>query len=205
MVLEWDTINSSFNADGLYTIQLEIADGGKSLLATSTPIGFVIDNSVPKVAYSAIWSFASDFSGAQSVPTDDCVVINRGTSPQDVFVQLTYSVVANHLQSVQVGSGGCSGGATLYPVATTAAELAAQLATVQHWYEDAADNTVANVATYKISASQPQGVYSFDVYAASRAFNPAGSDSGPLDDWNYNPTYVWTNPVPSFAIAIVNA
>jgi hypothetical protein len=88
-------------------------------------------------------------------------------------------------------------------VATTAAQLAAQLATVQHWYEDAGDNTVSNVATYRIAASQPQGVYSFDVYAASRAFNPAGSDAGPLDDWNYNPTYVWTEP--SFAIAIVNA
>lgn len=203
MVLEWDTVHSSFNANGFYTIQLEVAGSSKNLLATSAAIGFVIDNSVPVVSYNAIWSFHSDFSGAQPVPTNDCVVIDRGVTPQDVFVQVTYSVVANHLQSVQVGSGGCAGGATLYPVATTPAQLAAQLATVQHWYEDAGDNTVSNVATYKIAASQPQGVYSFDFYAASRAFNPAGSDAGPLDDWNYNPTYVWTNP--SFAIAIVNA
>jgi hypothetical protein len=203
MVLEWDTINSAYNANGLYTIQLEVANSSKVLQATSAPIGFYVDNSVPVVSYSAIWSFNSDFSGAQPVPTDDCVVIDRGTTPQDVFVQVTYSVVANHLQSVQVGSGGCDGGATLYPVATTPAQLATQLATVQHWYEDAGDNTVSNVATYRIAASQPQGVYSFDVYAASRAFNPAGSDAGPLDDWNYNPTYVWTEP--SFAIAIVNA
>ena len=203
MVLEWDTINSAFNANGLYTIQLEVANSSKTLLATSAPVGFFVDNSVPVVSYTAIWSFNSNFSGAQPVPTDDCVVIDRGATPQDVFVQVTYSVVANHLQSVQVGSGGCDGGATLYPVATTPAQLAAQLATVQLWYEDAGDNTVSNVATYRIAASQPQGVYSFDVYAASRAFNPAGSDAGPLDDWNYNPTYVWTNP--SFAIAIVNA
>jgi hypothetical protein len=203
MVLEWGT--TSF-ADGLYTIQLEVADGSKSLLATSAAIGFVIDNSVPKVVtLDAIWSFNSNFSPSTPVPPTDCVVIDRGVTPQDVYVQVTYSVVANHLQSVSVGSGGCAGGAILYPPATTPAQLAAQLATVQHWYEDPGDNTVSNVATYKIPASLPQGVYSFDVYAASRAFNPAGSDTGPLDDWNYSPTYVWTDPIPSFAIAVVNA
>jgi hypothetical protein len=190
MVLEWGT--NAF-PDGLYTIQLEIADGSKSLLATSTPVGFAIDNSVPAVTYSAIWSFNSSFSPSTPVPIDDCVVIDRGATPQDVYIQLTYSVVANHLQSVEVESGGCDGGATQTSPTDTA----------QHWYEDAGDNSVSNVVTYVISASQPQGVYSFDVYAASRAFNPAGSDDGPLDDWNYNPTYVWTEP--SFAIAIVNA
>jgi len=200
MVLEWGT--TSF-ADGLYTIQLEVADGSKNLLTTSAPVGFMIDNSAPKVTYSAIWSFNPDFSSSQPVPTNDCVVIDRGVTPQDVYVQLTYSVVANHMQSVSVGSGGCAGGGTLYPVPTTPAQAAAQLATVQHWYEDPGDNTVSNVATYKIAASLPQGVYSFDVWTASRAFNPAGSDAGPLDDWNYSPTYNWTNP--SFAIAIVNA
>jgi hypothetical protein len=193
MVLEWDTINSVTHANGLYTIQLEVADGGKNLLATSSPVGFVVDNSAPLVTYDAVWSFNSGFSGSQPVPTDDCVVIDRGVTPQDVYIRLSYSVTASHLKYVQVGSGGCAGGATLTSAASTA----------QHWYEDAGDNTVSNVATFRIPAALPQGVYSFDVYAASRAFNPAGSDAGPLDDWNYNPTYVWTNP--SFAIAIVNA
>jgi hypothetical protein len=122
------------------------------------------------------------------------VVIDRGATPQDVYVQVTYSVVANHLRSVEVGSNeSCSGGAA----------LVSALSTVQHWYEDATDNTVSNVATYKISASQPQGAYSFDVYAQSRAFNPAGSDSGPTSDWNYSPVYDWTDPF--FTITVVNA
>jgi hypothetical protein len=203
MVLEWDTVNSAINANGLYTIQLEVADGSKSLLATSTPVGFVIDNSVPAVTYSAIWSFNSDLSGAQPVPINDCVVIDRGVTPQDVYIQVTYSVTANHLRSVQLRVGGCDGGATPYPTPATPAEAVAQLATEQHWYEDAGDNTFPNVATYIISHSQLQGVYSFDVWAISRAFNPAGSDAGPLDDWNYSPIYKWTDP--SFAIAVVNA
>jgi hypothetical protein len=207
LVLEWDTINSAYNANGLYTIQLEVADSAKNLLATSAAVGFVVDNSAPQVTMlDAIWSFNSDMSGGQSINTNDCAVINRGVVPQDVYIQVTYSVTANHLKYVQLDSGGCDGGATLYPptASLTPAQAAAQLATVEHWYEDAGDNTLTNVvATYVVPASQPPGVYSFDVYAASRAFNPAGSDSGPLDDWNYNPTYIWVDP--SYAFAIVNA
>ncbi len=202
-LLDWDTIHSAFNANGLYTIQLEVADGGKTSLATSASVGLLIDNSVPAVTFDAVWSFNSDLSGAQPVPTNDCVVIDRGVTPRDVYIQLTYSVAANHLKYVQVSSGGCAGGASLYPAATTPAQAAAQLATVQHWYEGPDDNSVSHVVAYKIAAAQPQGVYSFDVYAASRAFNPAGSDEGSLDDWIYNPTYVWTDP--SFGIAVVNA
>lgn len=201
VVLEWDTVNSAYNANGLYTIQLEVADSSKTLLATSAPVGFVIDNSAPSFTYDAVWSYNSDLSGSQPLPTDDCPVIDR-TENQDVYIQINYSVSANHLKYVEVNSGGCGGGATLYPIPTTPAQVTAQLATVQHWYEDAGDNTVSNVVTYKIPSWPAQGVYSFDFFAASRAFNPAGSDGGPVADWNYNPTYVWTNP--SFAIAIVN-
>jgi hypothetical protein len=197
MVLEWDTINSALNANGLYTIQLELADGSKNLLATSAPVGFVIDNLPPQVTtLDAVWSFNSDMSGAQPLPTSDCVVIGRGVVPQDVYIQLTYSVTANHLRSVQISSGGCAGGAT----------LTSALSSAQHWYEDSGDNTVSNVATYVVQASQPPGVYGLDVYADSRAFNPAGSDAGPLDDWNYDPpdSYYRSTSL-SYAVAIVNS
>ena len=201
MVLEWPTYNY---ADGLYTVQLEIGDGAKNTIATSAAVGFMIDNSIPKVTFfNAIWSFNSDMSGSQSVNVNDCAAIDRGVTPQDVYIQVSYTATASHLRTVELSSGGCTGGATLYPVATTPAQIAAQLATIQHWYEDAGDNTVSNVATYKIAASLPQGVYSFAVEADSRAFNPAGSDGGPFADWNYSPVYIWT--VPSFAIAVVNA
>jgi hypothetical protein len=190
LMLEWDTTG---NADGLYTVQLEIADGSKNLLATSSAVGLMIDNSVPVVTYSGIWSLAPDMSNSHPLPTDDCVVIDRGVTPANIYVQVSYSVLANHLRSVQVGSGGCAGGAV----------LTSALSTTQHWYEDAGDNSFSNVASYVIPSTSPQGVYSFDVYAVSRAFNPAGSDAGPLDDWNYNPDYRHTNP--SFAIAVVNA
>ena len=191
MVLEWNTADGTW-ADGLYTVQLEVADAGKTLLATSIPVGFMVDNSSPIVAYSAEWSFASDMSGAQPLPTTDCVVIDRGATPHDVYVQVTFSVNASHLREASVSSGGCSGGAVpLSPTSVT-----------QHWYENAANNSFSGVARYKIPAAYPAGVYSFGIYADSRAFNPSGGDGGQLVDWNYNPVYNWVDP--QFSVAVVN-
>lgn len=199
LMLEWGT--TSF-ADGLYSIQLEVGDASKSILATSAAVGFTVDNSYPKSTYSAIWSTASDLSGAQPVPTDDCVVIDRGVNPVDIYIQVTYSVSAEHLRSAQITSGGCAGGANLVSATSSVSQPSPAL-TVQHWYEDETDNSFSVVATYVIPASYPQGVYSFTFTSDTRAFNPAGSDDGPLDDWNYNPQYIYTNP--SFSVGIVNA
>jgi hypothetical protein len=199
MVLEWDTTKF---ANGLYTVQLEVANSSKALLATSSTVGFTVDNAAPVPTYSAVWSTSSDLSGAQPVPTDDCVVIDRGTTPVDIYIQVSYSVTANHLRMSQLSSGGCAGGANLVS-ATSPVPQSTPALTVQHWYEDETDTSFSVVATYVIPASYPQGVYSFTMYADSRAFNPAGSDAGPLDDWNYNPVYIYTNP--SFSVGIVNA
>jgi hypothetical protein len=193
MVLEWGT--GSFQ-DGLYSVQLQVGDATKTPLATSPAVGFVIDNSYPKYTYTAIWSFHEDMSAAQPLPTDECAVIDRGVDPSDVYIQLSFSVTAEHLRSVQVGTGGCGGNDPVLQTSIT------PLSNVQHWYEDEGDNTFGGVGLYKIPASFPQGVYGFDIYATSRAFNPAGSDSGPLVDWLYNPVYIWSNP--SFSAAVVN-
>jgi hypothetical protein len=191
MVLEWNTADGTW-ADGLYMVQLEVADSSKTLLAASSPVGFTVDNSYPIVVQSAEWSFASDMSGAQPLPTTDCVVIDRGATPVDVYVQVTFSVNATHLRDANVTSGGCSGGAI--PLSPTSA--------TQHWYENAADNSFAGVAQFKIPASYPAGVYSFGMNAYTRAFNPSGGDGGQLVDWNYNPVYNWVDP--SFSVAVVN-
>jgi hypothetical protein len=193
MVLEWNTADGSW-PNGLYTVQLEVADGGKTLLATSSTVGFMIDNSSPTVVASAEWSFFPDMSSPTTLPITDCVVIDRGTTPADVYVQVTFSVNANHLRQVSVSAGGCDGGAIpLSPSSVT-----------QHWYENAANNSFSGVAQYKILGTQPAGVYSFEVYGDSRSFNPSGGDGGQLVDWNYNtnPPYEYT-PL-TFSVAVVN-
>jgi hypothetical protein len=189
MVLEWDTGES---ADGLYTVQLEVGDAGKAVLAVSDSVGFAIDNSAPSVTCNAQWSFAADMSDAQPLLPGNCAVIERGVTPVDVYIQAEVTVNANHLRSVEVGCEGCS---RAIP-ATSPAD------TVEHWYEDAADSHFSETSTYKISASDPQGAYSIDVTAVSRAFNPAGSDDGQLVEWFYNPVYRYTPML--LPIAIVN-
>ncbi len=198
LMLEWDTTDF---ANGLYTVQLEVGDGSMNILATSATVGFVVDNSPPLTTYSAIWSLSADMSNPQNVPTTDCVVIDRGVDPVDIYIQVTCSVTANHLRSSQLIAGGCAGGANLVSAVSSVSQPSAAL-TVQHWYEDASDNSFAVVATYVIPSTYPQGSYSFAMYSDSRGFNPAGSDAGPIDDWNYNPVYIWTEP--SFAVAVVN-
>jgi len=192
MVFEW---NTALFADGLYSIVLEVANGSKTAIAASDPVGFMIDNSAPKVSYTAKWSFNSDLSNSHDILTNDCVVIRRGATPKDVYVQVAYSVTSNHLRSVKVGSSeSCDSGATLTSDPSTA----------EHWYEGPGSDTgVSNTATYKILSSQLEGVYNFDVYAVSCAFNPDGHDGGHLADWNYNTDYVWTHPF--FGVAIVNS
>ncbi len=187
LLLEWDTTQVS---NGTYTIQLETTDATKTAITGSAPIELTVDNTNPIVQINNfLWRTTGAF---QPLPTDDCAVIVRGNPPSDVEVQISFTVTAAHLRSVQLSSGGCNGGAL----------LTSPTATAQHWYESAGDNSYTNTATFVIPASYPQGAYTFDLYATARAFNPSGGDGGHLADWNYDVVYRWTNP--SFAIAVVN-
>ncbi len=192
LLQEW---NTAALGEGLFEVVLEVSSfaGSETPPTLSDVVPFVVDNSSPTITYSAEYSYSPDLSGAQPVPTDDCIIINR-TAGQTVYIQITYTVTATHLRSVQLNPGGCGGGATLY----------ASGSPVQHWYTGEDDNSYPSPVTpvvYQIAPTQADGVYTFEVYADTRAFNPAGSDDGVVDDWNYNPLYIWTNP--SFAVGIV--
>jgi hypothetical protein len=114
--------------------------------------------------------------------------------PSDIEIEVSYSVSAAHLRSVSLSGGGCGAGV---PV------LISPLSTAQHWHTSPADNSVINTATFALSAASPQGAYSFSLMAASRAFNPSGSDGGHLADWNYDPVYNYV--IPTLPVAVVNA
>ena len=192
LLQEWETPTLG---DGLFEVVLEVSSfaGSETPAILSDVVPFVVDNSYPTVTYSAEYSYSPDMSGALPVPTDDCIIINR-TSGQTVYIQITYTVTATHLRSVQLSPGGCGGGATLY----------ASGSPVTHWYTGEDDNSYPSPVTpviYQITHTQADGVYTFEVYADTRAFNPAGSDDGVADNWNYNPLYIYTQP--SFAVGIV--
>jgi hypothetical protein len=190
LLLEWPT--NQFT-DGLYTAQLEIGDAAKNVIGTSATIGFRIDNSAPIATFTSL-RWRKSGGAFQNLDPNFCPVIPRGVVPSDIEIEIGYDVLAAHLRSVQLGAGGCGGGAPT---------LTSPLSTAQHWHSNAGDNFVANVATFQLLAAAPPGAYTFSLFAAGRAFNPAGGDGGHLADWNYDPVYNYSDP--TLAIAVVNA
>ncbi len=194
LLLEWPT--NSFQ-NGLYTVELDLGDGAKNVVATSAPINFRVDNAAPNPAQftELRWRVAG---GAWSAPIElICPVITRplvGGAPADIEFMVSYQVAATHLRSVSLSGGGCGGGNPTLISATSTAE---------HWHTSPADNSVANTAIFSLPGAMPQGAYSFNLFAASRAFNPSGGDGGHLADWEYDPVYnyIW----PSLPVAVVNA
>ncbi len=194
LLLDWPT--GSFQ-DGLYTVQLELGNAAKAVISTSATVSFRVDNSAPTGPFftELRWRVAG---GAWSPPLSlICPVVTRptvGGNPVDIEFMVSYQASAAHLRSVQLSGGGCGGGNPT---------LVSALSTAQHWHTNPADNSVANTATFALPGAMPQGAYSFNLFAASRAFNPSGGDSGHLVDWEYDPVYNYV--VPSLPVAVVNA
>jgi hypothetical protein len=187
LLLEWPT-----GEDGLFTLDVQVANAAKTVLATSSPVRLRIDNTYPTAQFTGLrWRVSG---GAWHVLPLACPVIGRGAVPNDIEVEVDYTVLAQHLRSVELGAYGCGGGAM--------ARLSA-LSTVQHWHMGPADNAVAQTARFSLSHSASAGSYGFSIDARSRAFNPSGGDGGHLADWHYDPTYIWVTP--QINIAIVNA
>ena len=193
LLLNWPT--QSF-PDGLYTVVLELGNAAKAVINASAPVSFRIDNSRPSVQFTELrWRVAG---GAWSAPLSlICPLITRpmvGGQAADIELMVSYQASAAHLRSLRLRGGGCGGGNPLLISATSTAE---------HWHTAPGNNSVVNTAVFSLSGAALPGAYSFNLFVASRAFNPAGGDGGFGADWNYNPVYRWTHPF--LPIAVVNA
>jgi hypothetical protein len=174
---------------------MEIGNAAKAVINTSAAINIMVDNSRPIAQFNELrWRTVG---GAWSAPLSlICPIIHRPVvngNPGDIEFAVSYQVTADHLRSASLSGGGCGGGVPT---------LQSALSTAQHWHTSVGDNAVANTAVFRLLGNQPQGAYSFHLHAASRAFNPAGSDGGFAADWNYNPVYNWVQPF--LPVAVVN-
>jgi hypothetical protein len=193
LLLNWPT--NSFT-DGLYAVELQLGNVAKAVINSSAIVNFRTDNTTPATQFLELrWRVAG---GAWSGPLSlICPVVTRpvvGGAPVNIEFQVRYQVSAAHLRSISLSGGGCGGGNPT---------LASALSTAQHWHTNAADNTVINTAVFALPGGFDQGAYSFNLFAAGRAFNPAGGDGGFGADWNYDPVYRYA--VPSLPVAVVNA
>jgi hypothetical protein len=98
LLLEWNT--RAF-ADGLYSVQLELADAAKNRVgAPSATVGFRVDNSRPVAVFTQLrWRKAGGVF--QPLPLI-CPLIPRGVVPSDIEIEVSYSVSAAHLRSVSL-------------------------------------------------------------------------------------------------------
>ena len=195
MLLEWPT-----GAEGRYEITLQLGNAAKNPLPATHTVSIHVDNAAPTVTYQTLrWKFAAEgdagFFLAGRNLLGVCPTIRRGAVPQDVDVLMEVQVSATHLRDCSIGASGCALNALPFVPAT--AHHAA------HWHTDALDNTELLFARYRIPAGALEGAYSFSANGNSRAFNPAGGDSGHLSDWNYDVVYNHTPT--SLHVAVINA
>jgi hypothetical protein len=201
LLLNWPT-----GQDGLYVIDMQLGDAASptDVLHTTSPIAIRVDNSTPLAQMTVSWRPVGGLSW--TTLGSFCPVVERQAG-QAVEFKVDTTVAAGHLRSAQLVGGGCGGDVPLLtsavPAAWEAVESGALTVGLRHWHTGEFDNGAAFSAIFNLAASAPQGVYSFNLVAYSRAFNPAGGDGGFEADWNYDPVYRWSNPV--FTFAVVNA
>lgn len=211
LLLSWPT--TSFQ-DGLYDVYMELANGGKNVIHTTPEIGIRVDNTwhgnntAGAVATFTVlrWRHVGEGESDWQSLLESCPVIRRDAG-KDVEVDVGVEVAAPHLRSIILWGSGCGGN---HPQLTSSLpsqwESYAGSRGMRHWHTSAFDNSFNNSLTparFTIDESALSGVYSFNLHAHSRAFNPAGGDSGFDADWHYNPVYNWRHP--HIQIAVVDA
>ena len=188
LLLDWVT-----GSMGVWQLTLELGDAAKSVIYTAPAVTMTIDNFAPTATpFPTLfrWRYAGT-SGWTNLLALPCPLITRD-HVADVEIQIGATVSAGHLRSALLSAGGCG---------VTLAELSGNPAVTQHWYENKFDNSWSTTAIYTVPADAPAGCYSFSFDTTSRAFNPAGSDGGYADDWNYdNPWPLESNPSVSVAV-----
>lgn len=203
LVLDWNTYRVG---DGKHILKIELGAGGEPLEVQplTTPVAFNIENAAPAI------NFTVEYRRAGSVPwlplTFPCPVIRRGSTPQDLEFRITFNASARHLRDVSLGGGGCGGGEIVYESGAPDHWFPNAAGTgIGHWHVDVDDNAAALVARFRLDASALQGTYSFGAWAANRALNPAGGDTGHLASppYEYDPADVYS--VPSYHFSVINS
>jgi hypothetical protein len=195
LLLTWST-----GQEGLYRINVELADTGKNSLGVSAmAVPIHVDNSLPTSRFLSLgWRPAG--AGSFAPLPLQCPVIRR-PSGQDIDIQVAYEASATHFRSVRLSAGGCGlqGSSPLYVSGSN-----------EHWYTTAADNYFSNVAApavYRVLGTfggmNIEGSVAFMLSVVGRAFRPddAGGFAVDWDPWNPVISYA----TPSINVAVVNA
>jgi hypothetical protein len=196
LLLDWPTTRF---ADGLYGLTLQVGSGGAPM-AQSDEVGIVVDNSVPTGPITVEHSFAA--AGPYTPISGTCPVVKRGVVPQDIYVRVRMAAAARHLRSAELWASDCGDGSFEHVSGSGGIAVGTHY---RHWHQDPADNDQLLEVIYRLPAAAAQGTYGFNGYVVSRAFNPAGGDTGHLQvpPFAYDPDYIHIHP--SVAFSVFNA
>ncbi|HEV8628791.1 MAG TPA: hypothetical protein VGV61_00640, partial [Thermoanaerobaculia bacterium] len=205
LLLDWNTRSTG---DGKHILKIEFGTGGVPLSpqpATDT-VAFHVDNAAPQTTF--VVEYRKNGLGPFLPLTFPCPLVRRGAVPQNLEFRVSFTVAANHLRDVSVGGGGCGAGDMVYTSgapATWFPNAAVNPTSVAHWHVAVSDNSAVVTAFFQLAASALQGTYSFSAWAASRALNPAGGDTGHLQTpmYEYDPSDIYT--APSFFFSVIDA
>jgi hypothetical protein len=205
LLLDWDTTRTG---NGKHTLRIELGTGGVPLSPqpATDEVAFHVDNAAPHTTFAV--EYRKNAAGPFLPLTFPCPVVRRGTVPQDLEFRVTFTASADHLRDVSLAGGGCGSGEMIYTSGAPAGwfpNAAVNPTSISHWHQTVTDNSVVVTAFFRLAATALQGTYSFGAWAASRALNPAGGDTGHLQTpmYEYDPADVYTTP--SFYFSVINA
>jgi hypothetical protein len=194
LLLQWPT---NRYPNGRYDLRVEVGtmdeSGGMGDVQTSDWMPMVVDNAGPVLRIDSLewWSGDDTDASAESLlpaAGDDteaqCPVIRRKREP--VCIRVGYHVSSPHFRNMSLRILGCSsssGPAPQNPSIKEPGGAGSGSDTVySYWYENVNDLTRTGEVTFLVDETDPDGAYTVDLRAATRAYNPGARPDNP--DWN---------------------
>lgn len=188
-ILNWNTRHYQ---NGNYTVRLELGvddgEGGKTPLDTSSPeVEFEVDNRAPNLHIDQlVWGEMSESPEDWTNDiTESCPRIERPAGT-DIGIKVKFRAWSKHFRSVNVSAHGCNQD----PVVDEPSSVSGHPNVYSYWHKSVSDRSHAQTVIFEVPASYDQGAYRISLDGVSRAFNPAGSGTGPGSDWTGDPRYI---------------
>lgn len=205
LLLDWNT-RTAGSGKHILKIELGTPAGPLAVQPPTDAVAFHVDNKDPDTTF--VVEYRKNGIGPFLPLNFPCPLVRRGAVPQEVEFRVTFTASARHLRDVSVSGNGCGGGDVVYNTGAPAnwyPNAPINPTAVSHWHVTVNDNSLVVTLFFRLAAAALQGAYSFSGWAASRAINPAGGDTGHLATPPYEYDHVDRYAVPYFAFAVIDA
>ncbi len=184
-VLNWNTRQYP---NGPYEVRLQLADEDMTPLSTTSPSYTIeVDNRAPNLDISRIVWGRMDESPAEwdNDISAACPTIERPPGV-DIGIRVTFRAWGEHFRSVRASAYGCD----QHPPVVQPSSGGSSSNHYTYWHNAVNDREHQQTVVFEVPASYEQGGYRIHLNGISRAFNPAGGDTGPETNWQHDVNYI---------------